>query len=423
MDFIFSYVYKFLGHYLGVKKQLPPSAKTLIWMIGLYDFSYAIASVFFNVFLFRQKEDWNVVISFNILQFALIPAAFWIGGVLSPRFGHRLSYQLGFIFHALLFLSVLLWRESAPEHTLILGFLGGFGLGFYYLGQHALTFDMTDSKDRDYFFSLYFLLSSLLKIAAPGISGWVIASFTQGDGQASQSLLGYYLVFGFILLIYLVLIFQSWRLKAPRPSGDFQVRKVLALPWGRDWKNLLAAWFFSGLRGGLFWFVTSLFVYRTWHNEMAVGNYNMLSTFLAVVTAYALSRWAHQKHRQTGLAISSGLIVAASLLLAFNMSPLALLLFAVLYAVGVTWFQVGFSAISFEVIEGATGSAKRKLEYLTLRELPLALGRFIGLAVFWAAQARFGEAGIRVAVFLLGLTQWGTYAYSTKRASSRKLVV
>ncbi|HJT24907.1 MAG TPA: hypothetical protein VJ873_10035, partial [bacterium] len=176
MDSIFSYVYRFLGNYLGVKRELPASAKTLIWMIGLYDFSYAIASVFLNVFLFRQNEDWNVVISFNLLQFVLIPLGFWFGGVLSPRFGHRLSYQLGFIFHATLFLLLLLMRESASQHVVVLGIIAGLAIGFYYLGQHALTFDMTDSKDRDYFFSLYFLLSSMLKIAAPGISGWVIAS-------------------------------------------------------------------------------------------------------------------------------------------------------------------------------------------------------------------------------------------------------
>ena len=419
MDFLFSYVYKFLGNYLGVKRELPASARTLVWMIGLYDFSYAIASVFLSLFLFRQNQDWNVVISFNLIQFALIPLGFWVGGSLSPRFGHRLSYQLGFIFHALLFLSLLLLRESASQHVLALGIMAGLGIGFYYLGQHSLTFDMTDAKDRDYFFSLYFLLSSLLKIAAPGLSGWVIASYTQRMGTA-PSLLGYYLVFGFVLLVYLVLIYQSLRLKTPRKLSDFQIWKVLDLPWGRDWKNLLAAWFFWGLRGGLFWFVTSLFVYRTWRNEMAVGYYNMFSTFLSVATAYALSRWAHQKHREKGLAVSSGLILAACLLLASSMSPMALLLFGILYSVGLTWFQVGFSAISFEAIEGARNSSKRKLEYLTLREIPLLLGRVIGLGGFWWAQSRFGETGIRAAVFLLGLTQWGAYAYSANRSKAGK---
>lgn len=420
MDFLFSCVYRFLGNYLGVKRSLPPSSKTLIWMIGLYDFSFSIATIFINVFLFRQNDDWNAVLAFNMIQFVFVPLGFWLGGALSPRFGHRTSYQLGFVFHALLFLSILLLRGSAPDHTTLLGVLSGLAIGFYYLGQHALTFDLTRSKDRDYFFSLYLLLSSLLKIAAPGFSGWVIASFDVGRGAASQSLTGYYLIFGFTLLVYLALIAQSFRLSIPHKTADFQVRKVLDLPWGRDWKRLLWSWFFYGMRGGVFWFVLNLFVFRVWHNELAVGDYNMLSTFLAVVTAYALSRWAESRHRQWGLAASSALIIAASLLLALKMGPLALLLFAVLYNVGLTWFQVGFNAISFDVIEEARDYSKRKLEYLTLREWPLALGRLLGLAGFWAGQAWFGETGIRAAVFALGLTQLGAYAYSTQKAQPRK---
>jgi MFS family permease len=420
MDFIFSYVYKFLGYYLGVKRDLPPSAKTLSWMIALYDFSFAIATIFINVFLYRQNHSWNGVITFNVIQFLLVPLAFWLGGSLSPRFGHRLSYQLGFIFHALLFSSLLLLRESAVNHTALLGVLSGLAIGFYYLGQHALTFDMTNAKDRDYFFSLYLLLSSLLKIAAPGISGWVVASFNVGGGSAPQSLLGYYLIFGFTLLIYLALIAQSLRLRIPHKTTDFQVRKVLAIPWDDDWKRLLAAWFFSGLRGGLFWFALNPIVYRAWGNELAVGNYNMLATFLAVVTAYTLSRWADQRHRNWGMRASSVLIIMASIILSISMGPMALLFFAVLNSTGMTWFQVGFSAISFNVIDKARQSAKYKLEYLTLRELPLALGRLMGLAGFWALELKFGDAGIRIAVLILGLTQLGTYAYSIQRPETKK---
>ncbi len=152
MDLFFSYIYKFLARFLGVRRQLPSNAKTLIWMIGLYDFTFALSSVFINVFLFRRHDAWNVVLPFNLIQFVFVPVGFWVGGILSPRFGHRISYQLGFIFQGLLFLSVLLLRESAPAYGNGLGVLSGLAIGFYYLGQHALTLDLTDSKDRDYFF-------------------------------------------------------------------------------------------------------------------------------------------------------------------------------------------------------------------------------------------------------------------------------
>lgn len=175
-----------------------------------------------------------------------------------------------------------------------------------------------------------------------------------------------------------------------------------------------------GNPGGVFWFVTSLFVYKAWRNELAVGNYNTLATFLAVVTAYALSRWEGYQNRRGGMALSSVLIVLSTLVLAFSLGPMALLLFVILYAIGMTWFQVGFSAISFDVIEKAPESPKRKLEYLTLREIPLAIGRILGLSLFWFGQSWFGETGLRVALVVLGLTQWGTYAFSFPKNREKK---
>jgi MFS family permease len=158
--------------------------------------------------------------------------------------------------------------------------------------------------------------------------------------------------------------------------------------------------------------VTSLFVYKAWNNELAVGNFNTLSTFLAVVTAYVLSRWEGYQHRKKGMALSSVLIILSTMLLALSLGPMSLLFFAILYTVGVTWFQVGFSAISFDVIEKEDDSRNRKLEYLTLREIPLAIGRLLGLSVFWYGQAKFGDVGLRAALVVLGLSQWGTFAFS-----------
>jgi YQGE family putative transporter len=417
MDLFFSYIYKFLARFFGVRRHLPENAKTLIWMIALYDFTFALSSPFINVFLFRQHDDWNVALSFNVVQFVFVPIGFWIGGVLSPRFGHRVSYQLGFIFYSLLLLALLLLRETAPDYCVPLGVLSGLAIGFYYLGQHALTMDLTRPKDRDYFFSLYLLLSSILKIPAPMLAGWVIASYNPKFLQNNGSLIGYYLIFGFTLVIYLVLIAQSFRLRVPHITAGFSVRKVLAYEWGKDWKGLLASWFFSGVRGGVFWFVTSLFVYKVWNNELAVGNFNTLQTFLAVVTAYVLSRWEGYQNRRGGMSLSSVLIVISTFVLAVSMGPMALLLFGILYAVGATWFQVGFSAISFNVIEHERDSRQRKLEYFTLRELPLALGRLVGLALFWFGLYRFGGVGLRAALVLLGISQWGTYWFSRNLAA------
>jgi MFS transporter, YQGE family, putative transporter len=406
-DFIFNSLHPFLRRALGVHRNLPERAQSLIWMIALYDFTFALSNVFINVFLFRGNDDWSVVINFNIVQFFFVMVSFVIGGYLANRHRYLLSYQLGFLFTAVLYLMVLLWREGSVNHPGLLGVLSGLGMGFYYLGQHALTLEMTDSKNRDYFFSVQLFLSSIVRVVAPALSGWIIAFFQWKQLQLSEAYasMGYYLVFGLTLAIYLALIYKSSRLQVSRRTESFQLWKVITHEGNREWNRLMGGYFILGLRSGVFWFVVLLLVYQISRNEGVVGVYNMLSNLLAVLTAYFCTRWARADNRGRGLWISSWLIFLAGILVSWRIDTFTLWVFAVLNSIGVTWFLIGFSSLSFEAIEKAVDSKKRNLEYLVIREIPLGAGRLAGLFFLLWCQGRFGETGLRAVIFLLGLTQ------------------
>jgi hypothetical protein len=280
-------------------------------------------------------------------------------------------------------------------------------MGFYYLGQHALTLDMTDSKNRDYFFSIQLYLTSIARIAAPALAGWTIAFFQWKWLGLSQpwTFLGYYLIFSATFIIYLSLVYKSAGLSVSHRTVPFQLWKVITHKGNTAWNRLMVSYFLQGIRGGVFWFVVYLLVYQSTHNEGIVGVYNMFSNLLAALTAYFCSRWAQNHNRHAGLWISSALIFIGGLFLSWRIDNLTLWAFAILNTIGVTWFLVGFSALSFEAIEKAVDAKNRKLEYLAIREIPLGTGRLIGLFFLLWCQGRFGEPGLRTVIFLLGLTQ------------------
>jgi hypothetical protein len=56
-------------------------------------------------------------------------------------------------------------------------------------------------------------------------------------------------------------------------------------------------------------------------------------------------------------------------------------------------------------MEKAVEYDQHKLEYLTVREIPLGIGRLIGLSFLLIAQSRLGENGLRMTLFLLGFVQ------------------
>jgi hypothetical protein len=81
---------------------------------------------------------------------------------------------------------------------------------------------------------------------------------------------------------------------------------------------------------------------------------------------------------------------------------------------GATWFQVTYAALSFRVMEKARESESRKLEYLSLRELPLMAGRVLSLSGFLLAWSHFGETGLRTTIFILGICQMSVFLFFPK---------
>lgn len=416
-DLFFSYVYRFLHRFLGVRRPLSQQEKTLAWMFSFYDFNYALSGVFVNIFLFKRHDDFKTVVLFNLTQYAVIAPAFWIGGHLSKRWGHLFSYQLGFVFSALVFAATLTLRDNAPDHPYLLGCLSGLGIGFYFLGEHALTLDMTTEKTRDYFYSLTNLFTSVLCILAPALAGWLIVAFKSpgaGDSSGSSSM-GYYVVFAIALAIYLSLAFRSLRFKAKPVRKNFEYWKVLNFKPNSDWNRYMASQFIFGLRVGVFWFLLWLLVFRISHNEEIVGGYSMFCNLLAVLATYALALWAKAENRWRGFWVSSWLMGLACIGLFIQINYFTLLIYAILSSVGNSWFNVVSGGVAFKILERAKEAKTRKLEYLAVRELPLAAGRISSLLVFWFSFDKFGEWGLHTALLVFGFVHMINYFVLPKK--------
>jgi YQGE family putative transporter len=413
-DLFFHYVYRFLHRFLGVKRPLSQQERTLAWMFSFYDFNYALSGVFVNIFLFKRHDDFKTVVLFNLTQYAVIAPAFWIGGHLSKRWGHLLSYQLGFVFSALVFAATLTLRDNAPDHPYLLGCLSGLGIGFYFLGEHALTLDMTTEKTRDYFYSLTNLFTSVLCILAPALAGWLIVAFKSPDSSGSSSM-GYYVVFALALAIYLSLAFRSLRFKAKPVRKNFEYWKVLNFKNNSDWNRYMASQFIFGMRVGVFWFLLWLLVFRISHNEEIVGGYSMFCNLLAVLATYALTLWAKAENRWRGFWVSSWLMGLACIGLFIQINYFTLLIYAILSSVGNSWFNVVSGGVAFKILERAKEAKTRKLEYLAVRELPLAAGRISSLLVFWFSFDKFGEWGLHTALLVFGFVHMINYFVLPKK--------
>jgi YQGE family putative transporter len=384
---------------LGLDPPIPEGARNLAVLTALYLFTFALSTTFLNVFLFKDRLDFGVVGRYNIASFLVIVPAFAIGGWLSKKRSPLWPFQLGLVFHAILFLAVLLLGHESPRHATVLGVLSGLGIGFYFLGQHAMTFAAVPAGHRDRFFSLHTLWAAILRVFAPLLSGALITTFNRRPGENT----GYYVLFAATLVIYVFLILKASEFRYRPTRERFRLGRALREHLGRPWRPLLLAYFFWGIRNGPFWFVIGLLVYRATVSEMTVGAYSAFGFVVAVATAWWVNRKAAAATRARSLMGASFLDFASVLILLFGIDRVSLLAFTVTYMVAVTWFLVPFSAYSFEFMERASRGRGREMENLTVREIPLNLGRIAGVLFFLAGWRAFGDAGLKVCLLVLGV--------------------
>ncbi len=400
---------------LGLKPALPESARKLAALTALYLFTFALSTTFLNVFLFKDHLDLKAVGLYNIASFLVITPAFAIGGWLSKKKSPLWPFQLGLLFHALLFLGVLLLGRDTPRHAGTLGVLSGLGIGFYFLGQHAMTFMAAGAAHRDRFFSLHTLWSAILRVFAPLVSAVIITAF----GKFPVHNLGYYVLFALTLGIYVLLIVKAAQFRFKPSRERFRFWEALGEHLERPLRPLLAAYFFWGLRNGVFWFLIGVLVYRATGSEMSVGSYGTLSYLVAVATAWWVNRKAGVATRSKSLMGAAFLDFASVLILLLGVTPATLLAFTVVYMVAVTWFLVPFSAYSFEFMERASRGRGREMENLTVREIPLNLGRITGLLLFFAGWEHFGDAGLKGGLLFLGVGHVAVWYIFTRTMKGR----
>jgi YQGE family putative transporter len=181
-------------------------------------------------------------------------------------------------------------------------------------------------------------------------------------------------------------------------------------------RPVMVAYFVWGLRNGPFWFLLGVLVYRASHKELAVGAYDMLVQGIMLAMTYALSRVATRENRGKGLGLSGWLDVVGVSLLAWRLDTTTLLIFTMLLGVSGALFQVTFTSYSFDIMGAATGDERqrRTLENLTVREIPLNLGRIVGLAIFQVCSSYFGEMGLRMSILFLGSAHVGVWWILTR---------
>ncbi|WP_281885227.1 MFS transporter [Paenibacillus sp. YYML68] len=358
------------------KEPLDAQSKLLLAVNGLFGVGNALSGTFVNVYLWKSRGDFTLIGWFTLVHYFTMALTFWLAGKWVKEHNKMNCLRAGVTISAVFYLLVLLFGERAADNFVLLGAVQGMSAGFFWLAFNVVYFEVTEPGNRDRFNGWAGLLGSGAGMLAPWISGFLITRM--------ESATGYRLIFTISLVVFLIGAAVSFFLKKRETTGTYE--------WGLSWRclrNKETAWrkvvlalMAQGVREGVFGFMIALLVYVHTGNEMKLGNYSLISSAVALVFFMLAGRYLKPHRRGRAMLIGASAMVLLILPFFWQVSFTTLLLFGIGVAMFFPLYSIPMTTLVFDLIGKDEESAKRREEYIVLRELSLNAGRLLGTGAF-----------------------------------------
>ncbi|RXI99441.1 MFS transporter [Anaerobacillus alkaliphilus] len=382
---------KFLGE-VEVNRDLG----LLLVIGGLYALSIALSNTFVNVYLWKQSGEFTHIALYNLASVVMQPLTFILAGRWAKKIDRVIVLRLGVSFLSVFFFTVLFLGEKANSYLLLLGALIGIGFGFYWLAFNVLTFEITEPETRDFFNGFLGLLTSFAGMIGPILAGFLITSM--------EKFTGYKVIFAISLGLFVVAVILSFFLKRRPATGVFDFKRILAeRKKNANWKHILHAHFFQGLREGTFVFVIVVWVYIATNSELAIGTYGLVASAVSFVTYYLVGRFIKPHLRKKAILLGGIGLYLAIFLIIFDLTFTKLIIYGIVISLSYPILLVPYISLTYDIIGKGWKAAEMRVEYIVVREIFLNGGRITSILLFLLTVTIFNEEqGIPMLLLFLG---------------------
>ncbi|MFA1820424.1 MFS transporter [Virgibacillus oceani] len=345
---------------------------------GLYSLGIFLSNTFVNIYLWKQSGDYITIGVYNLAIFIFQPITFIIAGKIAKKIDRVIVLRLGVIFLSLFFLSVLIIGDQATKYNFMLGSLLGIGYGFYWLAFNVLTFEITEPDTRDFFNGFLGVLQSFGGMIGPILAGTIIAKMEEN--------IGYTVIFTISFILFICAVAGSFFLNRRQAEGSFHFKRILQeRHHNNNWKRILYANTFQGLREGIFAFIIAIWVYLVTQSEFALGTFNLVLSGLSLLFYFAATKFIKPALRKKAILTGSLILYFSIFIILFDISYFQLIIYAILIGIAYPIINVPYVSLTYDVIGKAWKAKDYRVEYIVVRELFVNIGRVTSIAVFLLA--------------------------------------
>lgn len=358
-----------------MKIKLSKESITLLTIGCLFNAGLTIASTFVNVYLIRLTNNMGLMILQNIANYLMIISGFVLGTRLTKKGISMLSLlRIGITAVISYYALVLLLKENAGNYLILLGLCNGIGQGFYYFTFNILIGKLLKNEEQSKFFSYQSSFGYFFGVLAPTISGYIIVKFTE--------LTGYYVLFGTAVLVFVLAIIFSIKLKKVQVSETYSLLPVLKERGNKHWNLLKFISFTFGAKEVIYYQIFTVFAYLIISNEATIGNLTSISSLIGVLSSLLIaSKFTSKTQKKYHFMYCIGYAISLGCLGLFA-TPFALKASFIINGLVFTWCNVIYSTHIYQLAKKAATKYTNS-DYIIVCEFPLAAGRILGLFIFY----------------------------------------
>ncbi|MFD1135755.1 MFS transporter [Paenibacillus urinalis] len=358
------------------KTPLDKQSRLLLFINGLFVLAGALSGTFLNVFLWKSKQDFAMIGWFTISQQIGLVLTFWLAGKWVKEHNKMNALRLGILLSGVFYLLVLGLDQHAVSYIWPLGLLLGASLGLFWLAFNVVYFEVTDRDNRDLFNGWVGLIGSFVGIVGPWISGMIISI-----SVANQ---GYQYIFMISMLVFGIGVVFSFFLKKRKTEGTYNWNEPVKQlsERGNPWRWAGPALAAQGIREGVFSFLVNLLVYITTTQEAKLGQFYLITSFVALVSYHVIGKWYKPAYRYYGTLVGAALLFIFTLPLLWTVNYGTLLLQGVGSAIFMPLYILPMISSVFDLMGTSGENVSKRVELVVLREICLTIGRVVGIVIF-----------------------------------------
>lgn len=355
--------------------------KFYLLMNALFAFGTSLSGVFQSVFLWKLDKTYSLLAYYSMYWSVAIIISFGLCAWLARKTSPMITMRLGFVFYLITYLIMLFFHDTLDEHIMLLGISNGLAMSLYYVGMHMAVLDLTTNDKRDQFLYIQGILFTIGGVIAPLLSGLLISSFA--------GMIGYYVVFMATCVFLFIAFIVSLRVKGNPVTTKSHFWEVIKNP-SPEWKKMYSIMFADGIVSGAFTtFLITMMTFKVAGGELNLGLYNTGAQIMSIVAFYMLAKYSKAKDRITVFAIGSVTILLSSVLISVYPIFISLVIFGILSPIAMNMIGTSMNAMIYESIERDPDYKEKRLDYIIIREIPLGVGRIIGVVLFLAMRKYF----------------------------------